>query len=49
MSRYDVIIAGAGAGGVFAAYEFTKLNSTAIILIVDKGSHLEKSECPMKK
>ena len=49
MSRYDVIIAGAGAGGVFAAYEFTKLNSTAKILMVDKGAPLEKRQCPIKK
>lgn len=49
MKRYDIIIAGAGASGVFAAYELTKLNCRAKVLMVDKGAPLDKRICPIKK
>ncbi len=48
MKKYDIIIAGAGASGVFLSYELTKLNNTAKILMVDKGAPLEKRVCPIK-
>lgn len=48
MKKYDIIIAGAGASGVFLTYELTKLDNTAKILMVDKGAPLEKRICPIK-
>ena len=49
MNKYDIIIAGAGASGVFMAYELTKLNCNAKVLMVDKGAPLEKRVCPIKR
>ncbi len=40
MKNYDIIIIGAGAGGVFLAYELTKLDINAKVLMVDKGADL---------
>ncbi len=48
MKRYDIIIVGAGASGVFLAYELTKLNADASVLMLDKGAPLEKRICPIK-
>ncbi|MEG1470206.1 MAG: NAD(P)/FAD-dependent oxidoreductase [Anaerovoracaceae bacterium] len=48
MKKYDIIIAGAGASGVFMAYELTKNKNNAKILMVDKGAPLEKRNCPIK-
>lgn len=47
MKKYDIIIAGAGAGGMFLAYELTKQNIHAKILLIDKGAPLEKRNCPI--
>ena len=49
MKKYDIIIAGAGAGGVFMAYELTKADCNASVLMVDKGAPLEKRLCPIKR
>ena len=49
MEKYDIIIAGAGASGVFMAYELTKLGCPARTLLVDKGAPLEKRLCPIKQ
>ena len=48
MKNYDIIIVGAGAGGVFLSYEFTKLNIDAKVLMLDKGVELSKRICPLK-
>ena len=48
MEKYDIIIAGAGASGVFLSYELTKRENTARILMLDKGAPLEKRICPIK-
>ncbi|QIB68367.1 NAD(P)/FAD-dependent oxidoreductase [Aminipila butyrica] len=48
MKKYDIIIAGAGASGVFLSYELTKLDNSATILMMDKGAPLEKRVCPIK-
>ena len=48
MEKYDIIIAGAGASGVFLSYELTKRKNTARILMLDKGAPLEKRICPIK-
>ncbi|MCI6012633.1 MAG: NAD(P)/FAD-dependent oxidoreductase [Firmicutes bacterium] len=49
MKQYDIIIAGAGAGGVFMAYELTKAGCGARVLMVDKGGALEERICPIKR
>ncbi len=46
-NNYDVIIVGAGASGIFAAYELSGLNSKAKTLIIEKGNSLEKRRCPI--
>lgn len=48
MKKYDIIIAGAGASGVFMSYELTKLKNSASVLMLDKGAPLEKRVCPIK-
>ena len=48
MKKYDIIIAGAGASGVFMSYELTKLSHQASVLMLDKGAPLEKRVCPIK-
>lgn len=48
MEKYDIIVAGAGAAGVFMAYELTKINNNAKVLIIDRGAPLEKRICPIK-
>ena len=46
-SHYDVIIVGAGAGGVFASYELTKLGSGKSVLLLEKGRGLPERLCPI--
>lgn len=48
MKKYDIIIAGAGASGVFMSYELTKMENRASVLMLDKGAPLEKRMCPIK-
>ena len=48
MSNYDIIVVGAGAGGVFISYELAKLDIDAKVLIIDKGGRLEERICPIK-
>ncbi len=45
--KYDVIIVGAGPGGIFSAYELTKLNQNLKIAIFEAGNPLEKRKCPI--
>lgn len=42
---FDVIIIGAGPGGVFAAYEF--LNSGKKVAVFESGNELKKRKCPI--
>lgn len=49
MKKYDIIIAGAGAGGVFMSYELARLNTGASVLVIDKGGELSERVCPIKK
>ncbi len=44
---YDIIIVGAGASGIYSAYELTILKSNARVLIIEKGNSLEKRTCPI--
>ncbi|MBQ9272487.1 MAG: NAD(P)/FAD-dependent oxidoreductase [Mogibacterium sp.] len=43
---YDVIIIGAGPGGIFAAYELTK-NSGLKTAVFEAGKKLEERKCPI--
>mgnify|MGYP002547715045 CR=1 FL=1 len=40
--KYDVIIIGAGPGGIFSAYELSKTVPTMKIAIFEEGKELEK-------
>ena len=44
---YDVIIIGAGPGGIFAAYELVKNNSNLKIAVFESGHSLDKRKCPI--
>ena len=45
--KYDVIIIGAGPGGIFSAYELVKENSGLKIAVFEAGYSLEKRKCPI--
>ncbi len=45
--KYDVIIIGAGPGGIYSAYELTKKCSGKKIAVFDSGYSLEKRHCPI--
>ena len=47
MSRYDVIIIGAGPGGIFAAYELAKKAPELKVAVFESGNSLEKRKCPI--
>ncbi|NLW52028.1 MAG: FAD-dependent oxidoreductase [Tissierellia bacterium] len=49
MNNYDIIFVGAGAAGVFAAYEFTKNNTKKKVLILDGGNPIERRKCPISE
>ncbi|MCI6848052.1 MAG: FAD-dependent oxidoreductase [Erysipelotrichaceae bacterium] len=44
---YDVIIIGAGPGGIFAAYELVNKDKNLKIAIIEKGKALDKRACPI--
>ncbi len=45
--KYDVIIIGAGPGGIFAAYELIKNNPEQKVAIFETGHALSKRRCPI--
>ena len=45
--KYDVIIVGAGPGGIFSAYELTKQAPSLKIGVFEAGHALEKRHCPI--
>ncbi len=45
--EYDVIIIGAGPGGIFSAYEFAKKSPGLKIAVFEEGNVLEKRRCPI--
>ncbi len=47
MNNYDVIIIGAGPGGIFSAYELVKLNPALKIGVFEAGHPLKKRRCPI--
>ena len=44
---YDLIIAGAGPCGIFAAWEAAVLSPSAKILMIDRGRNIENRKCPI--
>ena len=45
--NYDVIIIGAGPGGIFSAYELTKLKPELKVAVFEAGHALDKRHCPI--
>ena len=47
MKNYDVIIVGAGPGGIFSAFELTNLRPDLKIAVFEAGNSLAKRKCPI--
>ena len=45
--KYDVIIIGAGPGGIFAAYELIQQNPDIKVAVFEAGHALDKRHCPI--
>ena len=45
--KYDVIIIGAGPGGIYSAYELTQKRTDLKIAVFEAGHALEKRRCPI--
>lgn len=46
MEKYDVVIVGAGIGGLMAAYGLKVRNSSLKIAIIDRGKMINERKCP---
>ena len=46
--KYDVIIIGAGPGGIFCAYELLDKKPDIKVLLLEKGRSIEKRHCPKR-
>ena len=47
MKHYDVIIIGAGPGGIFSVYELARLCPSLKVALFETGAPLEKRKCPI--
>ena len=45
--KYDVIVVGAGPGGIFASYELVKNSPKLKVAIIEAGHSLDKRSCPI--
>ena len=45
--KYDVLIIGAGPGGIFSAYELMKLRPEMKVAVLETGNPLHKRKCPI--
>ncbi|MCR5767790.1 MAG: FAD-dependent oxidoreductase [Lachnospiraceae bacterium] len=45
--KADVVIIGAGPGGIYAAYEFANKRSDLKVVVFEAGNTLEKRRCPI--
>ena len=45
--NYDVLIIGAGPGGIFSAYELVQLNPALKVAVFESGHELSKRNCPI--
>ena len=46
--RADVIIIGAGPGGIFCAYELLRQKPDLKVIVIEKGRSIEKRVCPKR-
>ena len=46
--EFDVIIIGAGPGGIFCAYELMEKRPDLKVLMIEKGRSIEKRNCPKR-
>ena len=47
MNKYDVIIVGAGPGGIFSAYELVNSKPELRVAVFEAGHALDKRKCPI--
>lgn len=47
MNRYDIVIIGAGPGGIYSAYELIKNNPDLKVAVIESGQELDKRQCPI--
>ena len=47
MKNYDLVIVGCGPGGIFTAYEISKIDPDLKVAIVETGNKLEDRKCPI--
>ena len=47
MNHYDVLIVGAGPGGIYSAYELLKIRPDLKVAVFERGHALEKRKCPI--
>lgn len=47
MKHYDVIVIGAGPGGIFATYELIKKQPNLSIAVFEAGHKLSGRKCPL--
>ncbi|MFR8088503.1 MAG: NAD(P)/FAD-dependent oxidoreductase [Lachnospirales bacterium] len=47
LKKYDVIIIGAGPGGIFSAYELQQQRPDLTVAVFESGFSLEKRKCPI--
>ena len=45
--NYDILIIGAGPGGIFSAYELSKLDPSLKIAVFEAGNPLHRRKCPI--
>lgn len=45
--NYDIIIIGAGPGGIFSAYELSRLRPDLKVAVIEAGHELSKRRCPI--
>ena len=45
--KYDVIIVGAGPGGIFSAYELSIKSPELKVAVIESGTELKKRRCPI--
>lgn len=45
--KYDVLIVGAGPGGIYSSYELMKKNPNLKVAVFESGNPLEKRKCPI--
>ena len=47
MANYQLIVIGAGPGGIFSAYELTRQDPSLKIAVFEAGHSLDKRRCPI--